>query len=149
MMAPFGGFDHNGQSLRVVTRLEERYAAFLGLNLTWETLEGVVKHNGPLTLRDGSPIGPYRERGLPPAILLHGRSQDLELWSFAGAEAQVAAIADDKEYILRLFFADDTNARGQDSACRRFSMELSVAPVPPAPAISSICRTKPGWTATH
>ncbi len=47
MMRPFGGFDHNAQSLRVVTRLEQRYAEFDGLNLTWETLEGVVKHNGP------------------------------------------------------------------------------------------------------
>jgi dGTPase len=97
-LAACGGFDHNAQTLRVVTALERRYPAFDGLNLSWETLEGLVKHNGPLTLRDGSPIGPYRERGLPPAILLHGRSQDLELWSFAGAEAQVAAIADDIAY---------------------------------------------------
>ena len=97
-LAACGGFDHNAQTLRVVTALERRYPAFDGLNLSWETLEGLVKHNGPLTLRDGSPIGPYRERGLPPAILLHGRTQDLELWSFAGAEAQVAAIADDIAY---------------------------------------------------
>jgi dGTPase len=97
-LAACGGFDHNAQTLRVVTALERRYPEFDGLNLSWETLEGLVKHNGPLTLRDGSPIGPYRERGLPPAILLHGRSQDLELWSFAGAEAQVAAIADDIAY---------------------------------------------------
>ena len=97
-LAACGGFDHNAQTLRVVTALERRYPAFDGLNLSWETLEGLVKHNGPLTLRDGSPIGRYRERGLPPAILLHGRSQDLELWSFASAEAQVAAIADDIAY---------------------------------------------------
>jgi dGTPase len=97
-LAACGGFDHNAQTLRVVTALERRYPEFDGLNLSWETLEGLVKHNGPLTLRDGSPIGAYRERGLPPAILLHGRSQDLELWSFAGAEAQVAAIADDIAY---------------------------------------------------
>jgi dGTPase len=68
------------------------------LNLTWETLEGLVKHNGPLTLRDGTPIGPHRERGLPHAILQHGQAQDLELWSFASAEAQVAAISDDIAY---------------------------------------------------
>jgi dGTPase len=93
-----GGFDHNAQTLRVVTALERRYPAFDGLNLTWETLEGLVKHNGPLTLRDGNPIGHYRERGLPHAVRLHGTTQDLELWSFASAEAQVAAIADDIAY---------------------------------------------------
>src|SRR5512132_1381577 len=97
-LAACGGFDHNAQTLRVVTALERRYPEFDGLNLSWETLEGLVKHNGPLTLRDGSPIGAYRERGLPPAILLYGKSQDLELWSFASAEAQIAAIADDIAY---------------------------------------------------
>ena len=97
-LAACGGFDHNAQTLRVVTVLEKRYPAFDGLNLSWETLEGLVKHNGPLTLPDGSPIGPYRERGLPHAIALHGRIQDLELWSFASAEAQIAAIADDIAY---------------------------------------------------
>src|SRR6187200_864163 len=99
-LAAWGGFDHNAQTLRVVTALERRYPAFDGLNLSWETLEGLVKHNGPLTLRDGSPIGHYRERGLPYAIRPYGGAnesglQDLELWSFASAEAQVAAIADD------------------------------------------------------
>ena len=84
--------------LRVVTALERRYAAFDGLNLTWETLEGLVKHNGPLTDRDGRPVGRYRERGVPQAILDYMRQQDLELWSFASAEAQVAAIADDIAY---------------------------------------------------
>ena len=97
-LAACGGFDHNAQTLRVVTALEKRYPTFDGLNLSWETLEGLVKHNGPLTLADGSPIGPYRERGLPHAITLHGRTQDLELWSFASAEAQIAAIADDIAY---------------------------------------------------
>ncbi len=97
-LAACGGFDHNAQTLRVVTALEKRYPAFDGLNLSWETLEGLVKHNGPLTLADASPIGPYRERGLPHAIALHGRTQDLELWSFASAEAQIAAIADDIAY---------------------------------------------------
>jgi len=97
-LAACGGFDHNAQTLRVVTALEKRYPAFDGLNLSWETLEGLVKHNGPLTLTDGSPIGPYRERGLPHAIALHARTQDLELWSFASAEAQIAAIADDIAY---------------------------------------------------
>src|SRR5262245_48463825 len=97
-LAACGGFDHNAQTLRVVTALERRYPAFDGLNLSWETLEGLVKHNGPLTLRDGSPCGPYRERGLPHAVALHNRTQDLELWSFPSAEAQLAAIADDIAY---------------------------------------------------
>jgi dGTPase len=97
-LAACGGFDHNAQTLRVVTALERRYPAFDGLNLTWETLEGLVKHNGPLTLRDGSPTGRYRERGLPHAVELHAKTQDLELWSFASAEAQIAAIADDVAY---------------------------------------------------
>ena len=97
-LAACGGFDHNAQTLRVVTVLEKPYPAFDGLNLSWETLEGLVKHNGPLTLRDGTPTGPYRERALPHAIALHGRTQDLELWSFASAEAQIAAIADDIAY---------------------------------------------------
>jgi dGTPase len=93
-----GGFDHNAQTLRVVTILERRYAAFDGLNLTWETLEGLVKHNGPLTDRAGAPVGRYRDGGLPHAIRAYGAAQDLDLWSFAGAEAQVAALADDIAY---------------------------------------------------
>src|SRR5262249_60294280 len=83
---------------RVGTVLEKRYPVFDGLNLAWETLEGLVKHNGPLPLRGGTPPGPYRGRALPHAIALHGRMQDLELWSFASAEAQIAAIADDIAY---------------------------------------------------
>src|SRR6202007_3358369 len=82
-LAAFGGFDHNAQTLRVVTALERRYAAFDGLNLAWETLEGLVKHNGPLTDRDGKPVGRYRARGVPYAIALYGAQQDLHLWSFA------------------------------------------------------------------
>ena len=93
-----GGFDHNAQTLRVVTALERRYAAFDGLNLSWETVEGLVKHNGPLVDRAGQPVGRYRERGVPQAIRDYGQRQDLELWSFASAEAQIAAIADDIAY---------------------------------------------------
>jgi dGTPase len=92
------GVDHNAQTLRVVTALERRYADFDGLNLTWETLEGLVKHNGPLTDRDGSPVGRYRERGVPQAILDYDRVQSLALWTFASAEAQIAAISDDVAY---------------------------------------------------
>ena len=97
-LADFEGFDHNAQTLRVMTALERRYAEFDGLNLTWETLEGVVKHNGPLTERTGEPSGRYRRRGLPHAIRVHAKSQDLELWSWPSAEAQIAALADDIAY---------------------------------------------------
>jgi dGTPase len=93
-----GGFDHNAQTLRVVTSLEHRYPDFDGLNLTWETLEGIVKHNGPLQKRSGAPVGRYREHGIPVAISEYDRTHDLELWSFASPEAQVAAIADDIAY---------------------------------------------------
>jgi dGTPase len=97
-LANVGGFDHNAQTLRTVTALERRYAAFDGLNLTWETLEGLLKHNGPLTDRAGAPIGRYREHGLPHGIKDYEAAQELDLWSFASAEAQVAAIADDIAY---------------------------------------------------
>jgi dGTPase len=97
-LGAFGGFDHNAQTLHVVTALERRYAAFDGLNLTWESLEGLVKHNGPLTARDGEPVERYRKRGLPRAIADYCRHHDLELWSYPSAEAQAAAIADDIAY---------------------------------------------------
>ena len=69
---PFGGFDHNAQSLRTVTKLESRYASYDGLNLTWETLEGLVKHNGPLLTADGQPTARYAAEGLPQAIVEYG-----------------------------------------------------------------------------
>jgi dGTPase len=91
MMGPFGGFDHNAHSLRVVTRLEERYAEFDGLNLTWESLEGLIKHNGPLSGDDGSlPV--------PRAIADYVAEHDLALDTFSSAEAQVAAVSDDIAY---------------------------------------------------
>ena len=93
-----GGFDHNAQTLRVVTSLEHRYPEFDGLNLTWESIEGIVKHNGPLTARDGAPSGRYREQGIPVGIAEFVASYELELWSFASLEAQAAAIADDIAY---------------------------------------------------
>ncbi len=97
-LQPHGGFDHNAQTLRVVTSLEHRYPEFDGLNLTWEALEGIVKHNGPLTERNGLAGGRYRDRGIPVAISEYNGKYDLELWSFASLEAQVAAIADDIAY---------------------------------------------------
>lgn len=94
VLKPYGGFDHNAQSLRIVTKLERRYAEFDGLNLTWETLEGLVKHNGPLLTADGQGTrGP-----VPQPILDYCELNDLELASFASLEAQVAAIADDIAY---------------------------------------------------
>jgi len=93
-----GGFDHNAQTLRVVTSLERRYADFDGLNLTWETLEGLVKHNGPLTDQDGRPISRYAERGVPRDIIEYSKLHDLELWSHTSAEGQIGAIADDIAY---------------------------------------------------
>lgn len=93
-----GGFDHNAQTLRVVTSLEHRHPEFDGLNLTWEALEGIVKHNGPLTERGGEAVGRYRGHGIPAAVSDFNRTYDLELWSFASLEAQAAAIADDIAY---------------------------------------------------
>jgi dGTPase len=96
-VAGHGGFDHNAQSLRVVTLLEKRYPGFDGLNLTWETLEGLVKHNGPLLDADGKALSRY-PNGLPPTILEYCARHDLQLSTHAGPEAQVAAIADDIAY---------------------------------------------------
>ncbi len=93
-LKPWGGFDHNAQSLRLVTELEQRYAEFDGLNLTWETLEGLVKHNGPLSDRDGDGL----EGPVPPPILDYTSKHDLWLWSWPSVEAQCAAIADDIAY---------------------------------------------------
>ena len=86
LMEPYGGFDHNAQALRIVTNLERHYADFDGLNLTWETLEGIAKHNGPVT---GT---------LPYALAEYNALHDLELNSYASTEAQVAALADDIAY---------------------------------------------------
>ncbi|MEM6637239.1 MAG: deoxyguanosinetriphosphate triphosphohydrolase [Pseudomonadota bacterium] len=86
LMQPYGGFDHNAQTLRIVTRLERHYASFDGLNLTWETLEGIAKHNGPVA---GDP---------PYALADYNAVHDLELATHASAEAQVAALADDIAY---------------------------------------------------
>ena len=92
VMAPYGGFDHNAQSFKVVTRLERKYAGFDGLNLTYETLEGLAKHNGPLTGRTSG------EAVLRRAVAEAGVADRLHLSRFAPAEAQAAAIADDIAY---------------------------------------------------
>ena len=98
LMQPYGGFDHNAQSLRIVTKLERRYAGFDGLNLTWETLEGLVKHNGPLVDHEGNPTMRYQDHGVPAAIIEYSEAHDLQLATFASLEAQVAALADDIAY---------------------------------------------------
>ena len=117
VMKPFGGFDHNDQTLRVVVYLEQRYAAFDGLNLTWETLEGLVKHNGPLTGRNARTKKP-----LPRTIAEYVERHDLELDSFAGPEAQVAAIADDIAY--------DNHDVDDGLRARLFTLETLAAAVP-------------------
>lgn len=85
VMQPFGGFDHNAHTIKILTGLEQRYAEFDGLNLTWETLEGIAKHNGPLP-------DPPRE------VSRYNELHDLELNSYAGGEAQMASLADDIAY---------------------------------------------------
>ncbi len=96
-MAPHGGFDHNEQTFRILTSLERRYAEFDGLNLTWECLEAIAKHNGPLL---GSGAGAKaRARGVPASIARYSaEARDLELDGWPGPEAQVAALADDIAY---------------------------------------------------
>ncbi len=93
-----GGFDHNVQTLRVVTALERRYPAFDGLNLTWETLEGLIKHNGPVVDAGGEPIGRYRSRGIAEPVRRLAQERAIALSTQASAEAQAAAIADDIAY---------------------------------------------------
>ena len=92
-MAPYGGFDHNAQALKIVTALEQKYPAFDGLNLSWETLEGIAKHNGPLLAgHDADPAT------LPDAIAAYDARHGLALHTHASAEAQVAALSDDIAY---------------------------------------------------
>ncbi len=100
LMAPYGGFDHNAQALRIVTRLERHYADFDGLNLTWETLEGIAKHNGPVIGPNADAKHAQSEDGGPLSYALAevNAQWDLELGTHASAEAQVAAIADDVAY---------------------------------------------------
>jgi dGTPase len=107
LMAPHGGFDHNAQAIKIVTTLERHYADFNGLNLTWETLEGIAKHNGPVT------------GALPDVLAEYTLRHDLELHTHASAEAQVAALSDDIAYnnhdlhdgLYAGLFTDDDIAR--------------------------------------
>jgi len=132
LMEPFGGFDHNAQALRIVTSLERHYADFDGLNLTWETLEGIAKHNGPLTDVLGVPLkGP-----LPAALLEYNTSHDLALHTHASAEAQVAAIADDVAYNHH----DLHDGLRSGLFCERDLMELPIT----GPAFAEVDARYPG-----
>ncbi|MFI3903047.1 deoxyguanosinetriphosphate triphosphohydrolase [Ochrobactrum sp. S1502_03] len=128
-MKPHGGFDHNAQSLRIVTKLEHRYAAFDGLNLSWETLEGLVKHNGPLI----GPFASHSDEPVPLPILDFNARYDLELSRFASLEAQCAAIADDIAY----------NAHDIDDGLRSGLLTLSgLDEVPLTRRLLDIVRTR-------
>ena len=128
-MKPYGGFDHNAQSLRIVTKLEHRYADFDGLNLSWETLEGLVKHNGPLI----GPFASHSDEPVPLPILDFNARYDLELSRFASLEAQCAAIADDIAY----------NAHDIDDGLRSGLLTLSgLDEVPLTRRLLDIVRTR-------
>ncbi|MDA8232239.1 MAG: deoxyguanosinetriphosphate triphosphohydrolase [Magnetospirillum sp.] len=137
VLADWGGFDHNAQSLRVVTKLERRYPAFDGLNLTWETLEGLVKHNGPL---EGA-LAVRKDRPLPGAITEYAGRHDLEIATFASAEAQVAALADDIAY----------NNHDIDDGLRAGLFTIrDLADVPlVGPVFQAVARDFPGIDASH
>jgi len=127
LMAPYGGFDHNAQAIRIVTRLERHYAEFDGLNLTWETLEGIAKHNGPV-------------KGAPPyALAEYNARHDLELDTHASAEAQVAAVSDDVAY---------TNHDIQDGLRAQLFDESDLAALPVlGPAFAQVDAAYPGLAA--
>ncbi|MEN5298262.1 deoxyguanosinetriphosphate triphosphohydrolase [Brucella sp. TWI559] len=128
-MKPYSGFDHNAQSLRIVTKLEHRYADFDGLNLSWETLEGLVKHNGPLI----GPFASHSDEPVPLPILDFNARYDLELSRFASLEAQCAAIADDIAY----------NAHDIDDGLRSGLLTLSgLDEVPLTRRLLDIVRTR-------
>ncbi|MGI9482154.1 MAG: deoxyguanosinetriphosphate triphosphohydrolase [Hyphomicrobiales bacterium] len=134
-MEEWGGFDHNAQSLRIVTLLERRYAGFDGLNLTLETLEGLIKHNGPLVDERGKPVGRYEKTELPAGFTEFSHLDELEPASFASAEAQVAAISDDIAY----------NAHDIDDGLRAGLFEvIDLADVPLAgEALSEVLKIHP------
>jgi len=135
-MANFNGFDHNAQSLRIVTKLERRYIAFDGLNLTWESLEGLVKHNGPLIGGKGKAARP-----IPLAIQEYNATHDLALATFPSAEAQIAAVSDDIAY----------NAHDLDDGLRAglFSLEDVMALPLVGPIFSDIAARNPGVDRTR
>jgi dGTPase len=133
-MQPYGGFDHNEQTFRVLTLLERRYPRFDGLNLTWEALEGIVKHNGPLAGPAAS--AKAKARSVPRSIADFSTRWDLELGEFASLEAQVAAVSDDIAY----------NNHDIDDGLRAGLFTLAdLADVPLAgPIVAGVRRDHPG-----
>ena len=125
-MQPYGGFDHNAQALKIVTSLERSYAEFDGLNLTWETLEGIAKHNGPV------------DDPLPYALAEYNAKHDLELNTHACAEAQVAALADDIAY----------NNHDLHDGLRAGSLQMMRWPRCPwsGPVLRRWTKNTPNWT---
>lgn len=98
-MKPFGGFDHNGQSLRVLTHLERKYPLWHGLNLSWETLEGLAKHNGPIIKEDANAMGDdWKKENLSDTLYDVQKKIDLRLHVYASLEAQIVDISDDLAY---------------------------------------------------
>ncbi|MGR3496694.1 deoxyguanosinetriphosphate triphosphohydrolase [Citreimonas sp.] len=133
LMRPYGGFDHNAQTLRIVTRLERHYAEFDGLNLTWDTLEGIAKHNGPVVARAGD------TDGVPYALAEYDAEHDLELHTHASAEAQVAALSDDIAY---------NNHDLHDGLRAGLFSEADIAQLPiVGPAYAEVDRLYPGLDA--
>ncbi len=133
----WGGFDHNAQSLRIVTRLERRYAEFDGLNLTWETLEGLAKHNGPLTDAQGRAL----KGEVPETIRSFSARFDLELDRYASVEAQAAAIADDIAY--------DTHDIDDGLRAGLLTLDMLEAVALPAGILAAVRQRYPGLDAVR
>ena len=135
-LSEHGGFDHNSHGLRLVTELERHYAEFDGLNLSWETLDGLVKHNGPLIDAERRPVARWRARGLPEAVVGYDARQSLRLSEYPALEAQAAALADDIAY----------NAHDIDDGLRAGLFSLSDAACVPyiAGLIAEIDARHPG-----
>jgi dGTPase len=131
IMAPYGGFDHNVQSFRIVSRLERKYAAFDGLNLCWETLEGLIKHNGPPRAAPDA----QANRQLLHAVRQFEARMSLDLDRYASAEAQVAAIADDIAWMTHDI--DDGLRAGLIEADDVAAVPLIAALLPAIPAGAS------------
>ncbi|MEM6941079.1 MAG: deoxyguanosinetriphosphate triphosphohydrolase [Pseudomonadota bacterium] len=129
LMQPYGGFDHNAQAIKIVTSLERHYAQFDGLNLTWDTLEGIAKHNGPVVTGAG-------QEDLPYALAAYTARHDLDLHTHASAEAQVAALADDIAY---------NNHDLHDGLRARLFTEAAIADLPlVGPAYAEVDALYPG-----
>ncbi|WP_370335269.1 deoxyguanosinetriphosphate triphosphohydrolase [Parvularcula marina] len=137
-MADYSGFDHNAQTLRVLTKLERHRASYDGLNLSWETLEGTVKHNGPITgalAEEKAKAKGKKLEPMPAALAEYAAGHDLELHTYAGLEAQIAALADDIAY---------NNHDAQDGLRAGLFTMAEAKDVPLlGPSLASVCRDWP------